>query len=526
MSSLIYQTTIWAQNTIQPGFDCKKAKTAVEKNICSNPKLAELDQQVSAAFFDLKKNPTGRIRVSVPELLKDQETWLKYRNEKDCLDECLIKKYEDRLAELTFPGAPKILDDAKIKALDSYFTNKSCDSLGPIAGSLILETDGLEKWSCKIFASNLSRAEELFYGCDDNRNKGFFSCDYSEAIKKIDGLKEYIEYLVFLRGNATLTSDCLGGLEKYEVAGRDLAILHTLYDIDAAKTIAHSESLNFNSFGKDPFAALKHFSLQGIWEKNQYNKFLSLKEKTQHGLEEYYVASKKMSIVDAKRLANAHLMELTNEYISSHYSRYNDWNLDKVDTFLKSGTLPSNDNFEYSEVLHSDETKTVEQAKPEILAYFLKLAIVNNYPKDAIEKIINAGANLQNPKVSDNALMNSVKRPDIMKLLLDKGANVNAQNAFGKTVLMYAIQYGDLETVKLLISHKANINLATFEKAEDPCTYSLGAGNRTPLMYAAWHANNEVVDYLLAKGADPNAKDTNGHDYKFYLSQNDYQKNI
>jgi ankyrin repeat protein len=43
-------------------------------------------------------------------------------------------------------------------------------------------------------------------------------------------------------------------------------------------------------------------------------------------------------------------------------------------------------------------------------------------------------------------------------------------------------------------------------------------------MYAAWHANDDVVKFLLAKGADPTVKDSEGNNYEYYLKQNDFGK--
>ena len=46
----------------------------------------------------------------------------------------------------------------------------------------------------------------------------------------------------------------------------------------------------------------------------------------------------------------------------------------------------------------------------------------------------------------------------VVKLLLEKGANANAQNNNGETALMVASEKGHLEIVKLLIEKGANIN--------------------------------------------------------------------
>src|SRR5215471_2543085 len=79
---------------------------------------------------------------------------------------------------------------------------------------------------------------------------------------------------------------------------------------------------------------------------------------------------------------------------------------------------------------------------------------------------------------------------DIMKLLLDKGADINAKNKRNSTPLHWAIH--DEAKVRLLITRGADINAKQIE-------------GRSPLYQAASLANGaSVVKLLLEKGADPN----------------------
>ena len=45
-----------------------------------------------------------------------------------------------------------------------------------------------------------------------------------------------------------------------------------------------------------------------------------------------------------------------------------------------------------------------------------------------------------------------------VRLLIQNGASVNAQDAMGNTALMYAVQKGSIETVKTLLEHGADIS--------------------------------------------------------------------
>jgi ankyrin repeat protein len=81
---------------------------------------------------------------------------------------------------------------------------------------------------------------------------------------------------------------------------------------------------------------------------------------------------------------------------------------------------------------------------------------------------------------------------ELCELLRKKGANINAglnkKSAIGWTSLHYAAVNGDVELVKYLIKHGANVNKAT------------GEGS-SPLFLARLGSYNEIVKLLLNAGA-------------------------
>jgi ankyrin repeat protein len=87
--------------------------------------------------------------------------------------------------------------------------------------------------------------------------------------------------------------------------------------------------------------------------------------------------------------------------------------------------------------------------------------------------------------------------PDIMRLLLDHGANVEAHDKGGNTTLHFTASGGDLEVTRMLLEFKAEVN-------------SLNQDRYTPLLMASSKGNLDISRLLLTHGADPFVHDNNG----------------
>ena len=79
----------------------------------------------------------------------------------------------------------------------------------------------------------------------------------------------------------------------------------------------------------------------------------------------------------------------------------------------------------------------------------------------------------------------------ICRVLLERGAPADSE---GWTPLHYAVSGNSLAVVKLLLARGVRVD------APAP-------NGRTPLMLAAQHASEEVIQWLLRSGADPAARD-------------------
>ncbi|XP_025915691.1 ankyrin repeat and SOCS box protein 3-like, partial [Apteryx rowi] len=80
---------------------------------------------------------------------------------------------------------------------------------------------------------------------------------------------------------------------------------------------------------------------------------------------------------------------------------------------------------------------------------------------------------------------------EIIKILLEQGANKECEDDFGITPLFVAAQYGKLESLRILVSYGANINCQAKDRA-------------TPLLIAVQEGHAKCVELLLSEGADPN----------------------
>jgi ankyrin repeat protein len=89
-------------------------------------------------------------------------------------------------------------------------------------------------------------------------------------------------------------------------------------------------------------------------------------------------------------------------------------------------------------------------------------------------------------------------RAEIIKRLLDAGADANTVTVDGETVLMDAARTGKAEAVKLLLAHGAKVNAREELRGQ------------SALMWAAAENNVDVVNTLVEAGADINARSKGG----------------
>jgi len=101
------------------------------------------------------------------------------------------------------------------------------------------------------------------------------------------------------------------------------------------------------------------------------------------------------------------------------------------------------------------------------------------------------------PKGSKINNVDLTKLKDVVKLLIDKGADVNAKTNDGDTALMWAAISGEVDIVKMLLEKGADVNAKNNH-------------GDTALIFAAAQGNVDIVKILLDAGADISAKNEHG----------------
>ena len=111
------------------------------------------------------------------------------------------------------------------------------------------------------------------------------------------------------------------------------------------------------------------------------------------------------------------------------------------------------------------------------------------------------------------SLAAEVANTDILKVLLEVGANVESPNADGQTALLAVARTGNVEAAKLLLDRGATVDAN--EKF----------GGQTPLMWASARRHPAMMQLLISKGADVNAASID-RDYQRHVTAEGRPKSL
>jgi ankyrin repeat protein len=167
-------------------------------------------------------------------------------------------------------------------------------------------------------------------------------------------------------------------------------------------------------------------------------------------------------------------------------------------------------NWAISFVLHFENHYIVKHPLIISLFYLLSIAAKAQIIPDAVNKsdsamlisLLRAGSSVNQIDTNKNTgLVIACRWADekMVRVLINNGATIDyPRTPDGRTPLMVTCIYnGDVNIFKLLLDKGADINATSKDDV-------------TALMLAAMNEKIDVVNFLLAKGADPNMKDANG----------------
>jgi uncharacterized protein len=200
-------------------FDCEKASTQIEKMICADSELSELDSEMEKSYSKAKSLNSSR----ESEIISDQKKWLKTTRDK-CNDEyCLDRVYVLRIDRLFAPFRNTQINRAEI-------TNVNVNSLNMTAFIIANPNErndsfngDLEGYGSKEKITKCKILIELPVGVADGNHSYGGICSVTEKIKQSDILIcddemvghlkiEHVNHRVSMHELVNfIASNCVGG---------------------------------------------------------------------------------------------------------------------------------------------------------------------------------------------------------------------------------------------------------------------------------------------------------------------------
>ena len=132
-------------------------------------------------------------------------------------------------------------------------------------------------------------------------------------------------------------------------------------------------------------------------------------------------------------------------------------------------------------------------------AALIKATEVGNY--NNVQRLLDDGANIEAKNEYGNTVLISAisnSRFDIAELLIKRGANVNVAGTHGYTALIHAAARNRIDIVKLLMNNGANIDIATND-------------GYTALILAASNGHIDIAQFLINNGANIDIATNDGY---------------
>ena len=167
----------------------------------------------------------------------------------------------------------------------------------------------------------------------------------------------------------------------------------------------------------------------------------------------------------------------------------------------------------HSEGFHLTSTRVTSTDQRDLDAALLTAAYQGT--TEEVVRLLERGADIKaEDKYGDTPLMHAALsgKTEAVALLLKLGADIEAKDKYGDTPLMHAALFGKTEAVALLLKLGADIE-------------AKNKYGKTPLIYAAEEGEVEAVALLLKLGANIEVRDNNGETALMYAANEKYSLN-
>ncbi len=345
------------------------------------------------------------------------------------------------------------------------------------------------------------------------------------------GCKESLGELPFLRRLASLAG-AIRGVQRWPCQGTQVYASARYYGFYLLKAgLAPSLFLRDAEAAAEPRRGaddkLRHFaawSLQSFSNFRLHQAFLSEYDRALPALAEHYRRKFRFPEAKARAVARHALGIFTDRAFGAFPSREESETPSLVKLSMDSKSTVADLRTALA-VTPSPGQEQIDQA--------LKIALLYGKPRPYLSLLIDKLETLN--AGDESAIVFALGDPENVKLLLERGADADHANDFGKTPLFYAIELGQSQLVELLLDHGADVNHAYKSAAQlqlplgeelsanaaarldaNPCAYDIGRSKRTPLMHAAQHGGVRMLALLVKRGArlgDVDDQGSNALDY-------------
>lgn len=366
-----------------------------------------------------------------------------------------------------------------------------------------------------LFSLIISLSSILAFDCKNILNQKFDLSDQN-IINKIDNCKESLKNTIFTKDLYKISNEIRGSnsscsgisylpkLTEFNLLLLKISIDPLTYQKELErKTNLEKKYQELNTYFKYwAYQSIGNFRLyQSFWQK--YNNALE-------PLENYYQKTFNLDKTTSFFLAKQALNEFLNWAVG--------------ETKIIKDILPISKTLENKNCNESCLKQFIYTNNPSRteLTIALRSALLNQRNTTIIQTLLDFGANLD--EGYESAIFYALENYQNTKFLIERGANVNQSNAFGKTPLFYAIEFQEKDIIELLLNNKADVNhkyinnnekLALSANIESNTPYfitfcALEHTSKNVLMHAAAYGNTEILKLLVQKGVKLFEKDDLG----------------